>query len=126
MKVEKNNFCCLVRSTWVGRTFMLHTRLIFSVRLRGSGGEERLTAASSSLLSLASSFLRRPAEERASLLRLVSVPSDCLSPSRWKTNRKRDTDTSQTASQPAAPLCLRHYSFSIIIISSLVLTLVVL
>lgn len=45
-----------------------------------------LTVASSSLLSLVSSLLWWPAEERASLLRLVSVPSVCLSPSRprWK------------------------------------------
>lgn len=43
--------------------------------------KETLTPASSSLLSLVSSLLWCPAEERVSLFRLASVPSVCLSPS---------------------------------------------
>lgn len=58
------------------------------VRREGQKEEEikALTMASSSLLSLVSSLFCWPVEERASLLRLVSISSVCLSPSRprWK------------------------------------------
>lgn len=98
--VRPTHLCCTVA-------------LIFSLRLPSRRGEIRLTAASSSLLSLASSLLWCPAEERASLLRLASVPSDCRSPSWWKTDqKKRDADTSQTTWQPAVLVSCTHCPLS--------------
>lgn len=89
--------CCFVRRMWAERWMCFYKQ-----RLTVLSCEEeniKLTAASSSLLSLVSSLLWCPAEERASRFRLASVPSVCLSPSRPK-DRKKSRPCSNSKQAP--------------------------